>query len=76
MADSELPDAPFSFTAEACDAVLARCMTQCEKDNPMIAGDMLCTGCGFSCFTAHKKCLAKSWYEKMFGKPTVLREGN
>lgn len=65
---AEPPAPPQSFTVKACDAELDRCMLACEKENPGVAGDMLCTGCGFECFTAHKTCLAKAWYEKMFGK--------
>lgn len=63
----ESPPPPTGFTVETCDTELNRCMLACEKENPGIAGDMLCTGCGFNCYTDHKACLAKAWYEKLFG---------
>jgi hypothetical protein len=71
-ADEPPPEAsppPASFTVEACDIEQNRCMLACEKENPGIAGDMLCTGCGFNCYTDHKACLARAWYRKLFGPP-------
>lgn len=67
QAESEQPQPPASFAVDTCDTDLNRCMLACEKANPEIAGDMLCTGCGFNCYTDHKACLAKAWYEKLFG---------
>ena len=58
-------DAP---TVEQCDDAFATCLEDCEKSMPGVSGEMLCTGCGWDCNVVHKKCLAKTYYRRMFGE--------
>lgn len=68
-APSPTPETPPAepSTVEACDEAFDACLLRCEKENPHIAGEMLCTGCGWDCNVVHKKCVAKAYYRKMFG---------